>query len=230
MKGCVQVTVSPDRPNIFYAAMIRTDIDSDFLTIITSLRDKAIHAPRILVYCQSLDTCSDLYAHFHHELGDASYYPPGSPHLSDYRLFGMFHANTPPYNKDVILKSLLVADGVVRVVFASVALGMGVDLRDVNNVIHYGAPQSVEDYFQESGRGGRSGGEAVSTVYWKPKDCPIHKQPANLRERELIVVRRYLENNMTCRRKWLLDHFDFKVSGDASRCCDNCSQRPSSPP
>ena len=154
MKGCVEVTVSPDRPNIFYAAMIRTDIDSDFLTIITSLRDKAIHAPRILVYCQSLDTCSDLYAHFHHELGDASYYPPGSPHLSDYRLFGMFHANTPPYNKDVILKSLLVADGVVRVVFASVALGMGVDLRDVNNVIHYGAPQSVEDYFQESGRGG----------------------------------------------------------------------------
>ncbi len=49
-------------------------------------------------YCQSLDTCADLYAHFHYELGEASYYPPGSLHLSDYRLFGMFHANTPQHN------------------------------------------------------------------------------------------------------------------------------------
>jgi ATP-dependent DNA helicase RecQ len=61
----------------------------------------------------------------------------------------MFHANTPPYNKDVILKSLLVPDGVVRIVFATVALGMGIDLRDVNTVIHYGVPQSVEEYFQQ---------------------------------------------------------------------------------
>jgi len=35
-----------------------------------------------------------------------------------------------------------------------VALGMGINLRDVNTIIHYGAPHSIEDYFQESGRGG----------------------------------------------------------------------------
>ena len=28
---------------------------------------------------------------------------------------------------------------------------MGIDLQDINNVIHYGAPSSSEDYFQESG-------------------------------------------------------------------------------
>ena len=38
--------------------------------------------------------CADLYAHFHAELGSDSYYPPDAPHISDNRLFGMFHANT----------------------------------------------------------------------------------------------------------------------------------------
>ena len=91
--------------------------------------------------------------------------------------FGMFHASTPQHNKDVILYSLLVPDGVVRVVFATVALGMGINLQGVNTIIHYGAPRSIEDYFQESGRGGRSGESACSTIYWKPMDCPVRKEP-----------------------------------------------------
>ena len=79
-------------------------------------------------------------------------------------------------------------DGVVRVVFDSIALDMGVHLRDVDNLIHYGAPRSVEDYFQESGRGGRSGGDAVSTIFWKPVDCPLRKEPVSIRDHELIAI------------------------------------------
>ena len=225
MTGCVEVTASPDRPNIFYEVKPRSDVDTDFLPLVSTLREKSINTPRVLVYCQSLDMCADLYAHFHYELGEASYHPPGSPHLSDFRLFGMFHASTPQHNKDVILKSLLVPDGVVRVVFVTVALGMGINLRDVNTVIHYGAPQSLEDYFQESGRGGRSGGNAISTIFWKPVDCPVRKTPTTLRDHELITVRRYVENVTVCRRKWLLDYFDVQVDAQASRCCDNCSNK-----
>jgi Lhr-like helicase len=55
----------------------------------------------------------------------------------------MFHANTPQHNKEVILRSLTQPDGVVRVVFATVALGMGINLRDVNTIIHYGGAQSI---------------------------------------------------------------------------------------
>ena len=225
MTGCVEVTASPDRPNIYYQVKDRTDIETDFLSVIINLREKQVGAPRVLVYSRSLDTCADLYAHFHYELGDASYYPPGSPHLSDHRLFGMYHAATPQYNKDVILKSLLDPAGIVRVVFATVALGMGVDLRDVNTIVHYGAPQSLEDYFQESGRGGRSGGDAVSTVYWKPTDCPVRKQPVSLRDHELIAVRRYVDNTTMCRRKLLLDYFDVHLEKEPSRCCDFCSSK-----
>ena len=72
----------------------------------------------------------------------------------------MFHSGTPEHNKDVILKPLSDTNGVVRVVFATVALGMGVHLRDVNTIYHYEAPQSIDNYFQGSGRGGRSGSAA----------------------------------------------------------------------
>ena len=44
--------------------------------------------------------------------------------------------------------------GTVRVVFASVAMGVGIDLHGVDTIFHYGAPSSIEDYFQASGRRG----------------------------------------------------------------------------
>ena len=76
------------------------EIDADLKTVICSLMEHKNRAPRVIVYCRSLDICADLYAHFHYELGDNSYYPPGSHKISINRLFGMFHANTPQYNKE----------------------------------------------------------------------------------------------------------------------------------
>ena len=76
--------------------------------------------------------CAKLFARFLYNLGSASYYPPGADQVSDNRLFGMFHSNTPQHNKDVILKSLCNLSGVVRVVFA---LGMGINLQDLNTFI-----------------------------------------------------------------------------------------------
>ena len=89
MSEYIEVTASPDRPNIYYEVKPRTSIEVDFLLLFSSLKEKTSKTPRVLVYSQSLDTCADLYAHFH------AHYPPGSPHLSDYRLFGMFHALLP---------------------------------------------------------------------------------------------------------------------------------------
>ena len=51
--------------------------------------------------------------------------------------------------------------------FASVAMG----LHGVDTIIHYGAPISIEDYFQASGRRGQTGDSAYSIVYWTPKGC-----------------------------------------------------------
>ena len=87
----------------------------------------------------------------------------------------------------------------MRVVFATVALGMGISLSDVNTVIHYKAPQSIEGYFQESGRRGRSGDPARSVVYWKLIDCCV-KKLLSTRDQEIAAIRHYLENDTSCRR------------------------------
>ena len=137
----------------------------------------------------------------------------------------MFHSSTCQHNKDVILKSLQVPDGVVRVVFATIGLGMGINLQDIDTVIHYGAPHPPRVWKITSKRAaaGRSGEDAVSTIFWKPVDCPAREQPTTLRDHELIAVRRYLEIVAVCRQKWLLDYFDVQFSVKVSRCCDNCS-------
>ena len=112
-----------------------------------------------------MNGCADLYALFH-------FFPDGAVKVSDNGLFGMFHSNTPQHNKDVILKSPTQSDGIVRVLLATVALRM---IKDVN-LIYYGAPHSIDDYFQESGRGGRSEDYACSVIFWKPVDCPVKKR------------------------------------------------------
>lgn len=159
-------------------------------------------------------------------IGEKSYYPPGAHELCANRLFGMYHSCTPQNNKDTILKSLMQPEGTVRIIFATVALGMGIDLQDVNTIIHYGVPRSLEDYFQESGRGGRTGARAKSIVFWRPRDCPSKVTPSNIHDHEVIAVRHYLENTLECRRKCLLSYFDLKFVPCAEtllECCDVCS-------
>ena len=47
----------------------------------------------------------------------------------------MFHASTPQHSRDVIMGSLQDCHGTVRVVFTSVAMGMGIDLHGVNTTM-----------------------------------------------------------------------------------------------
>ena len=230
MNGCQMVFVSPNRLNMYYEVRSRTNIETDMEHLVTCLKTKGKMADRVIVYCRSLNMCADLYEYFHSSLGSSSYYPSGAKHVSDNRLFGMFHSNTSSHNKDVIMTSMQDENGIVRVVFATIALGMGVNFKGLNTIYHYGAPRSIDDFFQESGRAGRrEDSVATSIVYWKPSDAPLKRIFISHRDEEVAAVRRYLENCVTCRRVQLMNYFDpifvqmlSKCEGYSS-CCDVCT-------
>ena len=187
------VHVSPNRSNIYFEVRPSTNIAADMAPIVRDLQANKHKARRVLIYCRSLNTRADLYAHFYYELGEnGSYFPDGAQHVSDNSLYGMYHTKSP-FHKDVILKSMLDENGVVRVVFCIVALGIGVNFVGLNRIIHYGAPSSTEDYYQECGRAGRTGKLAKSVIYWIPVDAPLRKNLGNLANAEIAAVRHYLE-------------------------------------
>ena len=57
---------------------MHTTIEDDLAHLVESIRSHRKKAEHIIIYCCSLNLCADSHAHFHAELGDDSYYPPGA--------------------------------------------------------------------------------------------------------------------------------------------------------
>ena len=141
--------------------------------------------------------CAELYAHFLSTLGDKSYYPEGAPELCEHRLFAIFHSNTPKHNKDVVLRSMTNAAGIVRVVFATTALGMGVNFVGVYSTVHYGL---LDRLMTTSRRVGELGEMENHDLLGTIRCSEQKKNLTNPRNREIVAVRQYLENVSDCRQ------------------------------
>lgn len=57
-------------------------------------------------------------------------------------------------------------DGTIKIVFATSAFGMGVDIPDIRVVVNYLISETVEQYYQEVGRGGRDGADAFGYLIY----------------------------------------------------------------
>ena len=84
-----------------------------------------------------LHWCGYAFCLFQEILGQEQYYPTGAEPSSKFRLFGQFHALQTQELKDKFLdQSTSAKSSTVRVMFATVAMGLGVNIQNIREVIH----------------------------------------------------------------------------------------------
>jgi superfamily II DNA helicase RecQ len=129
------------------------------------------------------------------------------------------------YHADAVGKASMLADfmaGKQRVIVATSALGMGVDIPDVRCIIHIDWPFTMLDYAQESGRAGRDGlrSEAVLMV-----QDGKQRTDGDETEAERQLVRVYVEGGASgaagCRREVLDGYLDGRKDRTGCREEDN---------
>ncbi|KAF2675034.1 ATP-dependent DNA helicase [Microthyrium microscopicum] len=69
-------------------------------------------------------------------------------------------------------------NGEIRVLVATLAYGMGIDKKDIRNVIHYNAARNLEEYSQQIGRAGRDGLPSKCLLLYDDRDIATHKKYA----------------------------------------------------
>ncbi len=117
----------------------------------------------------------------------------------------------------------------VEVIVATIAFGMGIDKPDIRFVIHHDIPKSIEGYYQETGRGGRDGGEGNCITFYNyddiqklekfMKDKPVAEQ--EIAKELLFETVAYAESSV-CRHRLLLHYFGESYFKDNCGACDNC--------
>lgn len=147
--------------------------------------------------------------------------PPGAQydgHLES-RLVEVFTAVSTPQMREAVLKEFCKCDTRLRLLIATTAFGMGVDCPDIERIINWGCPNTLEELVQETGRGGRDGRLVQAILY-----------PTRCGKKVTHAMKNYQSNNDTCRRRKLFESFLFyekeptEQLTKACYCCDLCAK------
>jgi ATP-dependent DNA helicase RecQ len=203
MRDCVQILGDPNKQNIRYTIK---DVDhknlyDTFKPIINELEEKQVNTTKVMVFCRRKEHVKELFELFTQCLGQKAYYrPTGEEPIDDRsRLFAMYHKKTHSLVKKTVETEFCKENGTVRVVFCTIAFGMGVNVKGGNVVIHLGPSGGLDDYLQESGRVGRDKANAHA-ILLKYKGCTCSR---NITKQ----MKEYVRNTTECRRVLLLKPF-----------------------
>jgi ATP-dependent DNA helicase RecQ len=122
----------------------------------------------------------------------------------------------------------------VRVMVGTIAFGLGINKAAVRAVIHLSLPKSIEQYYQEAGRGGRDGLPADCVLLWQKKDVGLHAYfigQINDPDEKRRAWQRYDEikgfvETPACRHKRVCEHFGENKKWEACGACDICGYQP----
>jgi ATP-dependent DNA helicase RecQ len=140
-----------------------------------------------------------------------------------------YHAGLSKKRRDEIQSKFI--SGEIKVIVSTIAFGMGIDLI-IRCVLIFGYPSSIEEYYQQIGRGGRDGlpcetvlfsdyGSRVIAEYMIKELKYNNPQLYQLRMNNLNKIK-LLINLKGCRRKYILEHFGEKYNQSNCGNCDNC--------
>ena len=174
--------------------------------------------PLTIVY-SNLETCSECYCYFEQERGPHQFYPAESPSIFSNQLFARYHAQYSEEYCDSLVKNSVSGTATARVLFVTVAFGVGIDVPTVESVVHIGVPYTMVNFFQETGHADRNGSQAISTVYFNSYDISKGKRTLE------PIMRQYVTAN-SCKREVIFRHFGASVASECCghKCCDNCKR------
>ncbi|KAK3101271.1 hypothetical protein FSP39_002286 [Pinctada imbricata] len=219
----------PDRPNIYLHIEQAVERVESLQWTIDHLSRYGIKSKKILVYCRTLRSCQTLYMWCMENLGDKACL--SSEHLVKDRLVDMFHSKAHQETVSRIMNDFPKEESVIRLLFSTVAFGLGVQIDSIDIVVHYGIESSTLSYWQEIGRCARDGRPGLAITYAFKRsvnDC----DDANMKE---------VATSTNCIRSLLLrifilqgsDSIDFQHSECDMKCefwckcsyclcCSNC--------
>ena len=123
-------------------------------------------------------------------------------------------------------------EGVVKLMVATSAFGMGIDYPHVRAVYCYGLPYSLVEFAQQTGRAGRDGRPADAVLIYdeKRERMKLSRTPDGLQKTHLEDMLSFASNRSVCQRRALSSYFNsceiecsYSLGGD-SVCepCDVC--------
>ena len=211
------IAINPDRPEIYIDVKLPDKHTFDWLVkaLIVHKQD----TPKTIVYCRSINQVTTVFERFLSALHDNIYVDPDNK-VPDNRLVEMFSSAIVESSKTRILSAFSTGSN-LRVVISTVAFGMGIDIPDIRNVILWGIPAGVCQYWQEVGRACRDGQPGRAMIVMEPVPSKLP------RSEELKAL---FDSHETCYRKaileklWLLEMGDLpKSQGSCSSHCRSCN-------
>ncbi len=192
------VSALPDRPNIFLDIVHKHgkqkyDVELDLQWIVDGLKEKQLEYPKTLIFTKFCTTVNDIFEFILDELGDAAFVGTKSP---ENRILSKYTGRIGKQHQTFNIECMKKPNSTVRALVCTIAFGMGVEIPDIKQVIHWGGSKSVLGHWQEIGRAGRDGGEA--RAIWYPKST-------GGKDSELFGLLK--GNEKLCVRKTILEHF-----------------------